>query len=135
MGFIFYLKLYLVTIPIFFAIDLLWLGVLAKEFYRSQLGFILSPQVNWAAAIVFYLLYIAGILIFAVRPAINANSWQQAAIFGALFGLFTYGTYDLTNLATIDNWPIVVVAVDMVWGICLCTLVSILSFAASRWMI
>ncbi len=135
MGFIFYLKLYLVTIPVFFAIDLLWLGVLAGGFYRSQLGFILSPQVNWVAAIAFYLLYIAGILIFAVRPAIHANSRQQAAIFGALFGLFTYGTYDLTNLATIENWPLAVVVVDMVWGMCLCALVSILSFAAARWMI
>jgi len=135
MGFIFYLKLYLITIPIFFAIDLLWLGVVARGFYRNQLGFILSPQVKWTAAIAFYLLYIVGILIFAVRPAVSENSWRQAAILGALFGLFTYGTYDLTNLATIENWPLAVVAVDIAWGMCLCTLVSLLSFAASRWMI
>lgn len=132
MGLFFYVKLYGIMIPIFFVIDLLWLGVVARDFYRSQLGFILSPQVNWAAAIVFYLLYIVGILIFAVRPSINAHSWRQAVILGALFGLFTYATYDLTNLATIDKWPLSVVVVDIIWGICLCAMVSLLSFAAAR---
>lgn len=135
MGLIFYLKVYLITIPIFFAIDLLWLGVLARGFYQSQLGFILSPQVNWGAAIAFYLLYIAGILFFAVRPALRSHSRQQAAILGAMFGLFTYGTYDLTNLATIANWPLTVVIVDMVWGMCLGAVVSLLSYTASRRMI
>lgn len=135
MGLIFYLKVYLITIPIFLAIDLLWLGVLARGFYQNQLGFILSPQVNWGAAIAFYLFYIAGILFFAVRPALHSHSRQQAAILGAMFGLFTYGTYDLTNLATIADWPLVVVIVDMVWGMCLGALVSILSYAASRRMI
>lgn len=134
MNFFFYLKLYALTIPIFFIIDLLWLGVIARGFYRRQLDFILSPQVNWPAAVTFYLIYIMGILFFAVRPAVNNNSWGQAAVLGALFGFFTYATYDLTNLATIKNWPLIIVAVDILWGVCLCTLVALSSFAISRWI-
>ena len=135
MGIAFYLKLYAVTVPVFFIIDLLWLGIIAKKFYRKNLGFILSDDVNWAAATVFYLIYIAGIIFFAVRPAVLNASWGQAAILGALFGFFTYATYDLTNMATIKNWPLIIVVVDILWGVCLCTLVSISSFLLSRWLI
>ena len=135
MTYFFYLRLYVLTVPIFFVIDILWLGVIAKGFYRRQLAFILSPKVNWAAAVVFYLIYIAGILFFAVRPAVISNSWGQAAFLGALFGFFTYATYDLTNLATIKNWPLVIVVVDILWGVCLCSLVALLSFAISKWLV
>ena len=132
---VFYLKLYALTVPVFFAIDIIWLGLIAKGFYRRQLDFILSPQVNWTAAVVFYLIYIAGILFFAVRPALDHNSWRQAAALGALFGFFTYATYDLTNLATIKNWPMIIVMVDILWGVCLCGVVALLSFAMSKWLI
>ena len=135
MNIFFYLKLYALTVPIFFIIDMLWLGVIARGFYRRKLDFILSPEVNWTAAVVFYLVYIAGILFFAVRPAVGANSWVQAAVLGALFGFFTYATYDLTNLATIKNWPLIIVVVDILWGVCLCTLVSLSSFAISKWIL
>lgn len=134
MNIFFYLKLYALTVPIFFIIDLLWLGVVARGFYRQKLGFILSPQVNWAAAVIFYLVYIAGIIFFAVRPAMGSNSLGQAAALGALFGFFTYATYDLTNLATIKNWPLVIVLVDILWGVCLCTVVAVWSFALSKWL-
>ena len=112
----FYMKLYALTVPVFFIIDLLWLGVIAKKFYRKNLNFILSDDVNWAAAIVFYLIYIAGIIFFAVRPAVLNASLGQAAVLGALFGFFTYATYDLTNMATIKGWPLVIVVVDIIWG-------------------
>jgi uncharacterized membrane protein len=135
MNIFFYLKLYALTVPIFFIIDILWLGVIAKGFYRRKLNFILSADVNWTAAVIFYLMYIAGILFFAVRPAVRNNSWGQAAVLGALFGFFTYATYDLTNLATIKNWPLVIVVVDILWGMCLCTLVAYLSFMISKWLI
>jgi uncharacterized membrane protein len=135
MNLFFYFNLYALTVPIFFVVDILWLGVVAKGFYRRKLDFILSPQVNWPAAIIFYLIYIVGILFFAVRPAVKSDSWGQAAILGALFGFFTYATYDLTNLATIKNWPLVIVVVDILWGACLCTLTAVLSFAISRWLI
>lgn len=131
----FYIKLYALTVPVFFIIDILWLGVVAKGFYRRKLSFILSAEVNWVAAFVFYLIYIAGILFFAVRPAVLNASWGQAAILGALFGFFTYATYDLTNMATIKNWPLIIVGVDILWGVCLCTVVSCLSFLISKWLI
>jgi uncharacterized membrane protein len=131
----FYIKLYALTVPVFFIIDILWLGVVAKGFYRRKLSFILSAEVNWVAAFVFYLIYIAGILFFAVRPAVINASWGQAAILGALFGFFTYATYDLTNMATIKNWPLTIVVVDILWGVCLCTVVSCLSFLISKWLI
>ena len=135
MNILFYIKLYALTVPVFFIIDLLWLGVIAKRFYRKNLNFILSDDVNWAAAIVFYLIYIAGIIFFAVRPAVLNASLGQAAVLGALFGFFTYATYDLTNMALIKDWPLVIVVVDIVWGICLCTLVACISLLISRWLI
>ena len=134
MNFSFYLKLYALTVPVFFVIDILWLGVVAKGFYRKKLSFILSDDVNWTAAVIFYLIYIAGILFFAVRPALAGNSWREAALLGGLFGFFTYATYDLTNLATIKNWPVSVVMIDLLWGVCLCVIVATVSFFMSRWL-
>ncbi len=124
MGFMFWVKLYLATIPVFFAIDMLWLGVLARSFYQTNLRHLLSPEVNWPAAFVFYFIYIAGILLFAVRPGLEAQSLGRACLWGALFGFFTYATYDLTNLATLRDWPLNVVLVDIAWGTVLCTLVA-----------
>jgi uncharacterized membrane protein len=123
-----FVKLYLVTVPVFFLIDMLWLGVISKNFYQKKLGFLLSPQVNWTAAIIFYLLFIVGIIIFAVSPGLEANSIQKTLIMGALFGFFTYATYDLSNLATIKDWPLVVTIVDILWGTTLSTLVASASF-------
>ena len=124
---------YLITVPIFFAIDMIWLGVLAKDFYQRHLGYLMRPQVNWAAAIIFYLLFIVGIVIFAVKPALEARSPIQALVYGALFGFFTYATYDLTNLATIRDWPLIVTIVDLIWGTVLCGTVAWVSYlAASR---
>ena len=127
MDIIFYFKLYLLTIPVFFVIDILWLGFVAKSLYRKELGFVLSPKVNWAAAIVFYLIYIAGIIFFAVRPALNEGSIIPAIYLGALYGFFTYATYDLTNMATIEKWPLKIVIIDIFWGVCLCSAVASLS--------
>jgi uncharacterized membrane protein len=130
----YYLKLYLLTIPVFFAIDLLWLGVVAKNFYQNNLAHLLSPAVNWPAAFLFYFMYIAGIILFAVKPGLEAGSLAKAAVWGALFGFFTYATYDLTNLATLRDWPIKVVIVDIAWGTVLCTLVASGSYLIGRWL-
>ena len=130
----FYLKLYLLTIPVFFAIDLLWLGVIAKGLYQKNLGHLLSPEVNWPAAFAFYFIYIAGILIFAVKPALVDQSLLKALLWGALFGFFTYATYDLTNLATLKDWPIKIVFIDIAWGTLLCTLVASASYQIGRWL-
>ncbi len=134
MNFVFYLKLYFLTIPFFFIIDLLWLGVIAKGFYRKHLAFILSPEVNWTAAIVFYLIYIIGILFFAVIPAIERDSLFRALVWGGLFGFFTYATYELTNMALIKDWPLQVVVVDILWGIFLCASVASISFKIAKWI-
>lgn len=131
---LFDLKLYLLTIPVFFAIDLLWLGVVAKNFYGQKLAHLLAPAVNWPAALLFYAIYIVGILLFAVKPALASQSWSTAAIWGGLFGFFTYATYDLTNLATLRDWPLQVVVVDIAWGTLLCTLVATASYFLGRWL-
>lgn len=123
--------LYLLTIPVFFLIDMLWLGVLAKGFYQDKLGGFLGP-VNWTAAIIFYLIFIVGILIFAVAPALESQSLAKAVVLGALFGFFTYATYDLTNLATLKDWPIIVVVVDIVWGAVLSGSVAAVSYLIGK---
>lgn len=134
MNLTFYFKLYVLTVPVFFAVDLIWLGFIAKKFYRNHLGFILSPDVNWSAAIVFYAIYILGILIFAVIPATEQRSLGKALLFGSLYGFFTYATYDLTNMATIKNWPLKVVVVDILWGVFLCSMVASISFFMAKWL-
>ena len=122
------LSIYAVTLPIFFAIDLVWLGVVAKNFYRRHLGHLLSPQVDWTSAILFYLVFIGGIVFFAVRPALEVNSPLRALTYGALFGFFTYATYDLTNQATLRDWPVIVTVVDLAWGAVLSASVAYLSY-------
>jgi len=130
----FWLKLYLLTVPVFFLIDMIWLGYVARNFYKEQLHSLLSPQVNWTAALLFYFIYIAGILFFAVRPGLEAGSLARACLSGALFGFFTYATYDLTNLATLRDWPVLVSVVDIGWGTLLCTLVGSASYLIGSWL-
>ncbi len=122
--------LYIATVPIFFAIDMLWIGVIAKDFYFKTIPG-LSPQPNWLAAIIFYLIYIVGILIFAVLPNID-KGWQHVLLYGALFGFFAYATYDLTNYAVMKNWPLSITLVDMVWGSVLTGVVATISYFISK---
>ena len=122
---------YLLTVPAFFLIDMIWLGLVAKNFYQSQIGFLLGP-VNWTAAIIFYLLYIIGIVVFAIHPALIAGSFSKAVIFGALFGFLAYATYDLTNLATIKGWPLLVTVVDLAWGMVLTGSVAAAGYYLSK---
>jgi uncharacterized membrane protein len=125
-------RIYFVTIPIFFIIDLIWLGVVARGFYQKHLGYLMRTPINWTAAIIFYLLFIIGIVFFAVRPALEVQSPMRALIYGALFGFFTYATYDLTNLATVKDWPVIVTIVDLVWGTVLCGAVAWGSYLISN---
>lgn len=124
-----FIRLYCIALPIFFAIDMVWLGVAAKNFYAKHVGFLMKANVNWAAAILFYLLFIAGLVVFVVAPAIEKGSWVRALFFGALFGLITYATYDLTNLATLKDWPLVVTVVDLIWGMALAASVSVATYS------
>lgn len=116
---------YLLTTVVFFIIDMTWLGFIAKGIYARYLGGFLSDQINWTAAIVFYLLFIVGIFLFVIFPALEKQSWQHALLYGALFGFFTYATYDLTNLATLKGWPLNIVFIDIVWGMILTGSVSV----------
>lgn len=128
-----YITLYLLTVPVFFAIDMVWLGLVAKNFYQTQLADFLGP-VNWTAAIIFYLLFIVGVIIFAVTPALQAGDVWKAVLLGALFGFFTYATYDLTNMATLKNWPLIVTIVDMAWGAVLSASVATGSFFIGKYL-
>jgi uncharacterized membrane protein len=123
-----FLKLYAIVFPIFLVIDMIWLGLIAKNFYAKYIGFLMKTDINWIAAIIFYLLFIVGLIVFVVTPALEKNSWIAALLLGALFGLITYATYDLTNLATIKDWPLIVTIVDLIWGTVLAALVSVVSF-------
>lgn len=123
-----FLKLYLIAFVLFFVIDLLWLGIVAKDIYKKYLGHLMSTQVNWVAAMIFYLLFIGGLVFFVIMPAVEAESLGKAILYGALFGFITYATYDLTNLATLKDWPIQITIIDLTWGTFLGTSVSLLSY-------
>lgn len=127
-----FIKYYLVALFIFLVIDLLWLGLIAKNLYSKQLGHLMSDNVNWIAAIIFYLLFIVGLVFFVIMPAIEKGSWSYALLAGFLFGLISYATYDLTNLATLKDWPISITLIDLVWGTSLGGLVSMITFFLVR---
>lgn len=130
----YYLKLYLATLVAFFAIDMVWLGLVARTFYKKHLGFLMAPSPNWAAAILFYLLFVGGILVFVVVPGLESGTLVTTLVRGALFGLITYATYDLTNLATLKDWPLTLTIVDLIWGTVLSTAVSFAGYLAGQWL-
>ena len=123
-----FIKLFFIALPVFFVIDMVWLVLVAKKFYQEQIGFLMKPDINWFAAIIFYLLFIAGLVIFVISPAVEKHSWVHALLFGALFGLITYATYDLTNLATLKDWPLLVTVVDLIWGTVLASSISVITY-------
>jgi uncharacterized membrane protein len=123
-----FIKLFIIALPVFFVIDMVWLVLVAKKFYQGQIGFLMKPDINWFAAIIFYLLFIAGLVIFVISPAVEKHSWVYSLLFGALFGLITYATYDLTNLATLKDWPVLVTIVDLIWGTLLAASISLITY-------
>ncbi|MFT3883189.1 MAG: DUF2177 family protein [Gemmatales bacterium] len=131
---IYYLKLYAITLIAFLAIDLFWLGVIAKGMYQKYLGYLLAAQVTWWAAFLFYFLFVVGLLVFVVEPGLKANSLTETLWRAALFGLITYATYDLTSHAMVKDWPAIITIVDLIWGMVLSMIVSSISFFAGRWM-
>lgn len=126
------LKLYLITLLVFLGIDSLWLGFVAPKFYQAQIGYIMTKSPNLLAAGLFYLLFIVGMVIFVVEPGVREQTLAQAVLRGALFGLVTYATYDLTNLATLEGWPILVTVVDLIWGTTLSAAVTLVSVWAGK---
>jgi uncharacterized membrane protein len=128
------LKLYGLTALVFFAIDLVWIGVVAAGFYERHIGHLLRTDVVWAAALAFYAIYIAGILVFAVLPGLEAGSLARTAALGAFLGFFAYATFDLTSMALLKAFPLVVVVVDMIWGTVLTATVAAAGFGIGRWL-
>jgi uncharacterized membrane protein len=112
----------------FFAVDLVWIGLVAKGFYQRHLGFLLRSDVQWVPAMLFYLLFMAGVLVFVVLPAVDRQSLGRAATFGAFFGLVAYATYDLTNLALTRGFPTIVAVVDMAWGASISALIAAVGY-------
>ncbi len=113
--------------------DMAWLGIMAKRFYRPTFGDIALTDVNMTPAVIFYLLFPIGLVIFAVAPALKGGTLGSALLYGALFGFFTYATYDLTNYSTLRNWTLSLTIVDVVWGSILAAISAAGSFAlASR---
>ncbi len=122
------IKTYAIAFVTFFLIDIVWLVVVARKLYQKELGYIMSEKPNWIVAALFYLIFIAGLIFFVINPALEKNSWTYALLVGMLFGLITYSTYDLTNLATLKDWPIKITIIDLIWGTSLGGLVSTITF-------
>lgn len=123
---------YVIALVVFLAIDMVWLNVIARSLYAKYLGYLMTSRVNVAAAFAFYLLFIVGILMFVVNPALARESWQYALTAGALFGLVCYATYDLTNLATVRDWPALITVIDLIWGTFVSASTSGLSYLVIR---
>lgn len=130
-----FIKLYITSFLVFLAIDMVWLTLIAKSFYAKQIGYLMAESPNLLAALVFYLIFIGALVFFVISPAVDNHMLSHALFAGALFGFVTYATYDLTNLATIKDWPLLVTIVDLIWGTTLSASVSVVSyFIAVRWL-
>ncbi len=129
------LKLYILTFMIFLAVDSLWLGLAAPQFYRSQIGHLMADLPNFFAAGIFYLIFVFGMVFFVIEPGKNSESMPKTVVRGAIFGFVTYATYDLTNHATLSGWPILMTIVDMAWGTTLSAAVTLVSVWAGKRLI
>ena len=126
-----FLKFYLFAMLAFFPLDMIWLGWLARGFYKKHMGHWMAEQTDWVTAAIFYLLFLSGLVYFVVLPSMDGTS-MDVLLRGAFFGLITYGTYELTNRAVMANWPYTLVIVDILWGVVLCATVSWISWYFGR---
>lgn len=124
---------YLASAVAFFALDFVWLSLAVPRLYRPLLGPLLRDTPNLPVAAAFYLVYVVGLVVFAVLPAASAGSWLVALGLGALLGLVAYGTYDFTNLSTVRDWPLLVSLVDLAWGISVSAVAALAGYAALSW--
>lgn len=124
----YFIKLYGVSLIVFLGIDIIWLGFIAKKLYSKYLGYLMTEKIVWIAAVIFYLIFIAGLVFFVINPALREKSLSYALYAGAFLGLVTYATYDLTNLATIKNWPVIVTVLDLLWGMFISSATSGITF-------
>jgi len=129
------LIVYICTFFVFITIDLIWLGFIARNFYRHQLSKFMAEKVKWIPAFVFYFIYTIGVLLLVVVLASDRSSPFYAVVMGALLGSVSYSTYDLSNMATLKNWPIKVVFADIIWGTALTAVVSLISYLIAQALI
>lgn len=130
-----YVVAYIATAVIFLGLDALWLGVVARPAYRRWIGHLMADDIDMMAAFWFYLAYVVGLVIFAVSPALRDGAWTTAVIYGALFGFFAYGTYEMSNFATLRNWPIRMVVVDLAWGTTLSAVSAFAGYTITRYLV
>ena len=123
-----YVKMYLIALIVFVVIDGIWLLFISKDLYQKEIGHLLSSNPKLLAAVLFYLLFLGGLVYFVINPGIDKESIKTIIISGALFGLMTYATYDLTNLATLKEWPIKITIIDLLWGSSLSCIVSVVTY-------
>ena len=128
-----YLVAYAGTAVAMVALDMLWLGLIAKPLYQQGIGHLMAAKINVAAGVLFYVLYAVGLVIFAVAPHTGGNSWGRTATMAALFGFFAYATYDLTNLSTLKDWPVGLSLIDMAWGTFVSAAAACAGKAALEW--
>lgn len=123
-----YIKMYLISLVIFLVIDGFWLLVVSKNLYTKEIGHLMVDNANIIVALIFYVIFLVGLVYFVINPAIESGNILKLLISAALFGLVTYATYDLTNLATLKNWPLKITIIDLIWGTSLSTIVSYLTY-------
>jgi uncharacterized membrane protein len=119
-----YIKLYAIALPVFLAIDMVWLMFIAKGFYTKHFGALLRTDINFLYAAVLYMVLVAGLVFFVIAPSVEAGSVFRAVLLGAFFGLVVYATYDLTNLVTLKNWSLTMTVVDIAWGATISAIVA-----------
>ncbi len=123
-----YPALYAIALACFVALDAVWLGLIAKNLYATELKGLMTNNVKWGAAILFYLIFLAGLIYFVIAPTIKSRAINNLVFAGGFFGLVTYATYDLTNYATLKGFPFKIVVIDMVWGAVLSAAVAFLAY-------
>lgn len=128
-----FVRMYAIGVVVAFGLDLLWLGVIARGFYQKHLGHLMRPDVQWAPAIAFYLIYVAALVVFVAAPAIEKQSVARAAAYGAFFGVAAYAAFDLTGLALFKGFTPAAAFVDLAWGACLSAAVSAAIAVSARW--
>jgi uncharacterized membrane protein len=130
-----FLKLYGVGVVVCFGLDLVWLGLVAKQFYQKYIGHLMRPDIQWVPGVLFYVIYVAALIVFVVEPALQKQSLARAAGLGAFFGLAAYAAFDLTCLALFKDFPMTAAVVDLVWGASLSAVVCTTVYSAARYLI
>ncbi len=126
--------LYFLTLLVFLAIDILWLTVISKNLYSTYLSHLLAENPRLVPAVIFYIVFVVGIIVFAVLPGYMDKSITKTILLGALFGALSYATYDLTNLATLKDWPVLITVIDILWGSTVSVLTSVAGYYIAGWI-